>query len=455
MSNQGKFNPHTGLYEKQKTWTAPEKPVEKEEEPICDGDPAEPTSPLEGFGDRLTKLKAGAGAQAAKLKGDASSLASKGMSYFSGLKPRKTWVPPATEKAPLQQTESEEDSKKHEVEAATQTARESVESAVSQVKAKFSDATSKGMAWASGLKPRKTWQAKNPPLAADGSGRLSGDSARSTGMTVGTIEKQASFFPKEAGVILITGASRGIGLALCKYFAKNHPEWQLIAAVRSPDSETVKNGLAKFWITKNDIVVKMDIDDEQSVADCFKFVSEKFDHIDILINNAGIATKNHPIDPVLQIDPEDFMKVFRVNVLGTWRVTKHFLPLLEKAATPKVVNLSSDLGSIQNNVPGNRIGQPAGGKASYRATKAALNMLTRTFAVEVPKVSFMAMSPGWVATDMGSSGNRKPPLKPDQSAERLLKMIMTSSIENTGSFWTAKNWSSDRTTNQQEWELEF
>lgn len=242
------------------------------------------------------------------------------------------------------------------------------------------------------------------------------------------------------GVVLITGSNRGIGLALVKEF-KKHTGWKVIASCRSPDKATDLNAV----LGEKDLLVKMDIDDQKSVEESLKTVSEKFDHIDILVNNAGIASKNHPIDPVLKIDPEDFMKIFRVNVIGAWRVTTTYLDLVKKK-NGKVIMLSSDLGSVENNRPNNKIGQPPGGKSSYRSTKAALNMLTRTFAVEVPELTFAAFSPGWVNTDMGGSGGRQPPLTPSESAKRLLRMCASVTKEDTGCFWTAKyesNWKID------------
>jgi len=181
----------------------------------------------------------------------------------------------------------------------------------------------------------------------------------------------------------------------------------------------------------------LDITSTESVVACVKAVKSKYKRIHCLINNAGVSTKDHPNDPVTKTAPDDLNWCINVNVGGTLRVTQAFLPLLvggPKEDPGKVVNLSSDLGSISNNCPDNKIGQPCGNKTAYRCSKAALNMLTRTFAAEVKDVTFAAVSPGWVATDMGSKGGRKPPLTVPQSCAGMVEILGKLSLEKTGSF---------------------
>ena len=250
----------------------------------------------------------------------------------------------------------------------------------------------------------------------------------------------------------------------------------------------------------------------------------------MLLNNAGVATSNHPVDPVRSADLEEMLWVFRVNVAGTLRVIQAMLPLLEAHTSAggghaKCVNVSSDLGSLANNCAGNEIGaccapqhahthaptavrprvnpahscprpcpptrgepcaacvltsraghcaapipapavgtpsrlhapparpprrlrplactrragQAPGGKTSYRCSKAALNMLTRTLASDVPGVSFAAVSPGWVATDMGSKGGSAPPLTVAQSCSALLDIAQRLTRADSGAFLSVTN----------------
>jgi len=231
-------------------------------------------------------------------------------------------------------------------------------------------------------------------------------------------------------VIMITGSNRGIGIGLVSEYLKRG--CTVIATCRSPDKA---NDLKKVLEDNKtgSFITQLDIDSERSVVEASKFVSTKVKAIDILINNAGVATKNHPYDPVLKVDPEEMLWVYRVNVVGTWRVTTTFLPLLRNRGS-KVLLVSSDLASLENN--GQH--QVGGDFTSYRCSKAALNMLARNFAVEVPEVSFLAIAPGWVATSMGASAGRKPPLTISESAERIAKMAETFTKAESGAFWTAK-----------------
>ena len=104
-------------------------------------------------------------------------------------------------------------------------------------------------------------------------------------------------------------------------------------------------------------------------------------------------------------------------------VTQALLPCLERAAAPKVVNISSLMGSIEDN--------SSGGTYAYRMSKAALNMFTKTFAVDFPKIATLTMHPGWVKTDMGGANA---PTEKTESVKGLLKVILASSLKNTGQF---------------------
>lgn len=250
----------------------------------------------------------------------------------------------------------------------------------------------------------------------------------------------------QAQVVMITGSNRGIGFGLVSKYLKNG--YKVIAACRSPDKANDLRKLIDDNDTAGSFIVQLDIDSERSVMEAFEFVSAKVKVLDILINNAGIGAKNHPYDPVLKVDPSEMLKVYRVNVIGTWRVTTTFLPLLRNRAA-KVLILSSDLASLTNNGLTNSIGQAGGGITSYRCSKAAVNMLVRNFAMEVPDVTFLAISPGWVATDMGASGGRKPPLTIAESAERIARMEGVLRKKDSGAFWTAKF------KEQEKWALPF
>ncbi|MGB8356572.1 MAG: SDR family oxidoreductase [Chthoniobacteraceae bacterium] len=217
--------------------------------------------------------------------------------------------------------------------------------------------------------------------------------------------------------ILITGASRGIGLALCKeLIGKGH---RVVAGMRNPDGW---QGLAKVDYPCQ--TVQLDITSQDSVQSAAKAVGEMVSGIDVLVNNAAIFPEEGN-ESIRDIDLAHFGAAFETNVVGTLRVTRAFLPLLEKGTNPRIVNISSGAGSIS--------GKDDHGYYAYSTSKAALNMATRALAAELKpqKICVVAMSPGWVKTDMGGPNA---PLTPEESARSIAKTIDHLSMRQTAMF---------------------
>lgn len=190
--------------------------------------------------------------------------------------------------------------------------------------------------------------------------------------------------------VLITGANRGIGLALAgELVARGH---EVIATARNPESATelqaLDGGSGKLHI------VALDVTDAASVSAAAGVVAEKFGSLDILINNAGIYPEGAEA-AFESIDHSLFEQALEVNLLGVIRVTRALLPLVRKGDAPRIVNVSSGAASISRKSDGRRY--------CYGTSKAALNMFTRTLAFELRSqgVVVVALSPGWVKTDMG------------------------------------------------------
>jgi NAD(P)-dependent dehydrogenase (short-subunit alcohol dehydrogenase family) len=124
-------------------------------------------------------------------------------------------------------------------------------------------------------------------------------------------------------------------------------------------------------------------------------VEGEVDHLDALINNAGVIgdTGRRGTDA----DLDEVKEVLETNVFGAWRLTQALAPLLEKSGHGRVVNISSGMGQLSD---------MNGGAPSYRVSKTALNALTRIFANELEEsgVKVNSACPGWVQTDMGGSG---------------------------------------------------
>jgi len=216
---------------------------------------------------------------------------------------------------------------------------------------------------------------------------------------------------KDAGAYVVTGANRGIGLAFARELSRR--DEIVIATARNPAKA---RELAALKVR----VETLDVADTKSVSAFGRSLAGQ--PIDVLINNAGIGKAGPGID---KLPLEDLETHFRVNAIGPVALTQALLPNLRAARRRTVVNLSSGLGSISGNTDG--------GWYAYRASKAALNQLTRTMAAELAGESFIciSISPGWVRTDMGGSGAT---LSPEQSVAAMLKVIDRLEPRDTGRF---------------------
>jgi NAD(P)-dependent dehydrogenase (short-subunit alcohol dehydrogenase family) len=189
---------------------------------------------------------------------------------------------------------------------------------------------------------------------------------------------------------LITGANRGLGYEVARQLGTRG--FQVFVGARDPQkgrdaTETLKKdgAIATF--------VALDVSDSQSITDAVHAVSEVADHLDVLVNNAGIVLDEDAT--IAQLSAETVMKTFETNTLGPLRLTQAFLPLLLRGAAPRVVNVSSGGGQLSE---GMGTWAPA-----YCLSKTALNAVTGLFAAAVPDISINSVCPGWVRTDMGGA----------------------------------------------------
>lgn len=214
--------------------------------------------------------------------------------------------------------------------------------------------------------------------------------------------------------VLITGAGRGIGLALTKEFAKNG--YQVIATYRAEKSA---KDLLDFAKTEPSIqLVTADVADEKTFAP-LKQILKDLGELDILINNAGVIGDKSP--SLLELDLDSLKQVFQVNTLGPMMITQLALPFLAKAAT--IAQMSSLMGSIADNASGRYY--------DYRISKAALNMFNKCLSKELPTMTCLSLHPGWVQTDMGGPSATVPV---DDCAKGLFKVITTATLKQTGQF---------------------
>ena len=184
---------------------------------------------------------------------------------------------------------------------------------------------------------------------------------------------------------LITGANRSLGYETARRLIEaGHDVW--IGARDAAKGQEAADALgARF--------VQLDVTDDASVAAAVETVSET--GLDVLINNAGIAGE---FKPVAETTVDDLRPVFEINVFGSLRVFKAFLPLLEQSSRPVVVNVSSGMGSLgRTNEPGTD--ENGFTNLHYSPSKAALNMLTSQLARSYPALRVNAADPGYTATD--------------------------------------------------------
>eukprot|EP00050_Salpingoeca_kvevrii_P006732 m.291299 g.291299 ORF g.291299 m.291299 type:complete len:245 (+) comp12452_c0_seq1:40-774(+) len=232
-----------------------------------------------------------------------------------------------------------------------------------------------------------------------------------------------------AAVTLVTGASRGIGLEFVRQLLRRGDK--VVATCRNPDKAVPLKELVASYSEDQVAVVPLDTSDESSIsalAGHLSKVSFVQEHgLDVLINNAGISSSQHPSETWRDVMASDMMDVYRTNVVGPLLVTRALFDLLGRGTQKKVLNVSSIMGSIEKSgatVP------------SYRASKAALNMVCKCIAEDTREAGLivLAVHPGWVDTDMGSSGGRKPPVKPEDSVAGMLLVCDGAGAAQSGTF---------------------
>lgn len=231
-----------------------------------------------------------------------------------------------------------------------------------------------------------------------------------------------------AGTVFITGANRGIGLALSIAFAKG--EWTVFAGARNPRTPALWNAAQEF---PNLHALPVDVLDDALVGDAADFVARRTGSLDVLVNNAAIFPGEGD-ERLEDLDLEWFNEAVATNVTGVARMSRALLPALRRGIQPRIVNISSGAGSIADKEDHRYY--------PYSVSKAGLNMLTRAMAAEFrPEgIAVTAVSPGWVKTEMGGENA---PLTPEQSARSLYATIRRLTLADSGGFYGRDGNSSD------------
>jgi NAD(P)-dependent dehydrogenase (short-subunit alcohol dehydrogenase family) len=189
-------------------------------------------------------------------------------------------------------------------------------------------------------------------------------------------------------VIVVTGGNRGIGFEICRQLASRGARVVLIARKAEAGRDAVEK-LAAQKLTSQ--FHPLDVTSSHSAGVLRDFLDRTFDHLDVLINNAGIISDDEASG--LEVKLSTVRTTLETNTLAPLHLAQALTPLLKRSQAGRIVNISSGMGALSD---------MEGGYAAYRISKAALNAVTRILAAELRgALAVNSMCPGWVRTDMG------------------------------------------------------
>jgi NAD(P)-dependent dehydrogenase (short-subunit alcohol dehydrogenase family) len=217
--------------------------------------------------------------------------------------------------------------------------------------------------------------------------------------------------------VLITGASRGIGLELTRLYSEDGDT--VFACCRSPETAQKLNAQTRRCDGRV-IVYGMDVTDESSIKAAARMIGDA--PIDILINNAGIRGGN--TQSLENIDTTEWIEAFKVMTIAPFRVVQAFLENLKRAKNPKIMTLTSQIAATT---------WPTGGFYAYASAKAGVNRVMQSLARDLmDEIIVNLIHPGWVRTDMGGPGAD---ISPEESAAGIRNVIAAVSKADSGKFY--------------------
>jgi len=219
--------------------------------------------------------------------------------------------------------------------------------------------------------------------------------------------------------LLITGASRGIGLEFCTQYAAEG--WRVLACCRDPGKADALSKLATHY---PDLIklYALDVTNQAQIEQLAQSLADE--SIDLLINNAGVYPTSDKRG-FGHTDYAEWMTTFNINTMAPLKMAESFVNQIARSKLKRIVTLTSQMGSMADNT--------SGGSYLYRSSKAAANMVIKSLAIDLKEkgITSVAFHPGWVKTDMGGPNAMIPV---EQSVAAMRKVIAGLTLADTGKF---------------------
>lgn len=233
-------------------------------------------------------------------------------------------------------------------------------------------------------------------------------------------------------IALVTGANRGLGLASATALARSGAT--VIVAGRDADSvQEAVDGLVREGLAAE--ALTLDVTSPIDVAAAVTAVIERHGRLDVLVNNAGVLPEASSTTDHDFIDIGALARTFETNVLGVAIVTESFLPLLHQSPAGRVVNISSTMGSL-NDQSDPESPYYLSALPAYRASKAAVNSLTIGLSKRLvdTQIKVTSVCPGWVQTDLAPGNREQAPTSADEAAKIVVEAAALPSDARSGTF---------------------
>jgi NAD(P)-dependent dehydrogenase (short-subunit alcohol dehydrogenase family) len=219
-------------------------------------------------------------------------------------------------------------------------------------------------------------------------------------------------------IIVVTGANRGIGFEICRQLCGRGAKVVLTARDSASGEAAVKQLVSRGLSAE---FQPLEVTSEESVGALGEYLGRTFGRLDVLINNAGIISKQDGAG--LDVKLATVRTTLETNTLAPLRLAQALTPLLKRGRSARIINVSSGMGALS---------EMEGGYAAYRMSKTALNAVTRILAAELRgAVAVNSVCPGWVKTDMGGANADR---EVAQGAEGAVWLALDAPQDLTGQF---------------------